>query len=616
MVLLQHKLNVKLSQRQILTPGLVQMVSVLALNKLELKDMINAEMVENPVLEELEDAVPLLDDVGRQEEERDRLAAKATTTEEGPPTIADEKKDPFEEIDFGSFFQDYLDPGYRSSGEMEEIEKPSFENFLSKPGNLSDHLLWQLGAISVRPPVHRAAEQIIGNLNEEGYLIASDEELLGIAPVAAPEADVEVAAKIIGEAEALGLVETSDLETAGLAPEELAGAHSGLSGLTTEGAGTGSLVEPQAETPSAEADVYPDLEPDGEPDPKLAAEVPPPSHASAATETATVPAQIAFVNFTVADLHEALEVVRQFDPQGIACRDLRECLLYQLRYHLEQLHLHPNGNALTEQVVKDAIAVVDRHLKAVTLKQFKEIARAIGRPVEAVQAALDYVRTLDPRPGLRYNKVPARLIEPDVAFVKHGDEWLVIMNDEDMPQLRLNPAYRRLLTRDGNDRDTRNYVKDRYKSAIQLIKNIEQRKQTITKVCYSIVARQQDFLERGIDQLKPMMIKEVAEEIGVHPSTVSRAVANKYVHTPQGVFELRYFFSESVQGPEGGGTSLLILKRRVKKLIEEEDSSRPLTDEQITRILQSQGIQVTRRTVAKYREDMKIPSTHQRRVKK
>jgi RNA polymerase sigma-54 factor len=335
---------------------------------------------------------------------------------------------------------------------------------------------------------------------------------------------------------------------------------------------------------------------------------------------ATARARIPDVTFTLSDLHEALEVVRQFDPQGIACRDLRECLLNQLRYHLGQLHLHSNGGAeavaLSEQVVKDAIAVVDQHLRAVTLKQFKEIARAIGRPVEAVQAALDYVRTLDPRPGLRYNKVPARLIEPDVAFVKHGDEWLVIMNDEDMPQLRLNPTYKRLLTRDGNDRDTRNYVKDRYKSAIQLIKNIEQRKQTIAKVCYSIVARQQDFLDLGIDQLKPMMIKEVAEEIGVHPSTVSRAVANKYVHTPQGVFELRYFFSESVQGPEGGGTSLLILKRRVKKLIEDEDPSRPLTDEQITRILQSQGIQVTRRTVAKYREDMKIPSTHQRRVKK
>ena len=328
------------------------------------------------------------------------------------------------------------------------------------------------------------------------------------------------------------------------------------------------------------------------------------------------PAPVFKPTFTPADLQEALEVVRQLDPPGVACRDLRGCLLNQLRYHQAQLALHKNGNG-TEQVLKDSTAVVDQHLRGLQNKQHKEIAKAIGRPIEAVQAALDYIRTLDPRPGLRYNKVQARLIEPDVAFVKHGDEWLVIMNDEDLPQLRLNPAYKKLVTRDGvNEKSTRDYVKERYKSAIQLIKNIEQRKQTITKVCYCIVARQQDFLERGIDQLKPMMIKEVAEEIGVHPSTVSRAVANKYAHTPQGVFELRYFFSESVQGPEGGGTSLLILKRRVKKLIEEEDPSRPLTDEQITRILQSQGIQVTRRTVAKYREDMRIPSTHQRRVKK
>jgi RNA polymerase sigma-54 factor len=293
---------------------------------------------------------------------------------------------------------------------------------------------------------------------------------------------------------------------------------------------------------------------------------------------------------------------------------LRECLLYQLKYHQQQLEYN-GGEEGMDLILADAVSIVDQHLRAVQSKQFKEIARAISRPIEAVQAALDYVRTLDPRPGLRYNKGQTRLIEPDVAFVKHGDEWIVVMNDEDVPQLRLNPAYKRLLTRDNNDKDTRNYVKERYKSAMQLIKNIEQRKQTIAKVCYTIVARQQDFLERGIDELKPMMIKEVAEEIGVHPSTVSRAVSSKYVHTPQGVFELRYFFSESVNGPEGGNTSLLILKRRVKKLIEEEDSSRPLTDEQITRILQSQGIQVTRRTVAKYREDMRIPSTHQRRVK-
>src|ERR1700691_4710523 len=200
MVLLQHKLSVKLSQRQILTPGLVQMVSVLALNKLELKDMINAEMVENPVLEELEESVPLIDEIGRKEEERDRPAP--ASGEEAPITA--EKKDPFEEIDFGSFFQDYLDPGYRTRGEMEEIERPSFENFLSKPTNLTDHLAWQLGALSLRREVREAAEQIIGNLNEDGYLIASDEEMLGVAPPAPPEADAAAARNIAREALARG----------------------------------------------------------------------------------------------------------------------------------------------------------------------------------------------------------------------------------------------------------------------------------------------------------------------------------------------------------------------------------------------------------------------------
>jgi RNA polymerase sigma-54 factor len=607
MVLLQPKLSVKLSQRQILTPGLVQMVSVLALNKLELKDMINTEMVENPVLEELEDAVPLLDDVGRQEEERDRLASKATTEEN--PITAVEKKDPFEEIDFGSFFQDYLDPGYRSSGEMEEIEKPSFENFLSKPGNLTDHLLWQLGAISVRPPVHEAAVEIIGNLNEDGYLIASDEELLGIKPPSAPDADAEAQAKIVGEVKALGMDAPAEGEGS---PSPLPAVNEAGQALHTAEFGLAphpdfpeAALEAGAETSAAGA------RPDGGFVAAPISEAVPQVSSNGASSTSSSAA-----NFSLADLQEALEIVRGFDPPGVACCNLRECLLHQLRFHEQPLQQHKNGNGATDQVIKDAVAIVDQHLRAVTLKQFKEIGRAIGRPVEAVHAALDYIRTLDPRPGLRYNQTAPRLIEPDVAFVKHGDEWLVVMNDEDLPQLRLNPAYKRLLNRDGNDRDTRNYVKERYKSAIQLIKNIEQRKQTIMKVCYSIVARQQDFLEEGIDQLKPMMIKEVAEEIGVHPSTVSRAVANKYAHTPQGVFELRYFFSESVQGPEGGNTSLLILKRRVKKLIEEEDPTRPLTDEQITRILQSQGIQVTRRTVAKYREDMKIPSTHQRRVKK
>jgi RNA polymerase sigma-54 factor len=624
MVLLQHKLSVKLSQRQILTPGLVQMVSVLALNKLELKDMINAEMVENPVLEELEDSVPLIDEVGRKEEDRDRPTP--TSTEETPITA--EKKDPFEEIDFGSFFQDYLDPGYRTRSEMEEIERPSFENFLSKPTNLTDHLSWQLGALSLRRPVREAAEQILGNLNEDGYLIASDEEMLGIAPPASPEADAATARNIVNQAQALGLDEaasenigddTADpavASEAAVQPDVPHASPSVFSTTTAQPSIDSILSDSILSQPSS---AFP-LEVSFSSGNGNAAAVAS-AHESVPQPAPMAPPQPAprpTARFTAEDLAEALEVVRQLDPPGVGCRDLRECLLRQLRYHQQQLALNRNGDKPvngTAQVLADSVTIVDQHLRSVQNKQVKELAKAISRPPEAVQHAIDYIRTLDPRPGLQYNKSSARLIEPDVAFIKHGDEWLVIMNEDDLPQLRLNPAYKKLVTRETNDKNTRDYVKERYKSAIQLIKNIEQRKQTITKVCYCIVARQQDFLELGIDHLKPMMIKEVAEEIGVHPSTVSRAVASKYAHTPQGVFELRYFFSESVQGPEGGNTSLLILKRRVKKLIDEEDASRPLTDEQLTRILQSQGIQVTRRTVAKYREDMRIPSTHQRRVK-
>ena len=581
MVLLQPKLSLRVSQKQILTPGLVQMVTVLALNKLELADMINAELTENPVLEELEDSVPLLDEVSAAEEKMDRDSSAAVLEE---PVKTAEEKDPFEEIDFGTFFSEYLDPGLRTSIEMEDSEKPSFENFLSRPTTLTDHLTWQLGSLHVKEDVYRAAELVIGNLNEDGYLTATEDELLGL--IEDEQGPLEFHSTVVAEAEPVPSV--THFEAAAPHPN----GHEPLTEVSdipvveeVSEAATGSLAQANAAFA-----VRPSL-------------VPP----------RTVPSRVPFSRDA---LREAIDLVRQMDPIGVGARDLRECLLAQLQNLKTIERKNGNGNHLAEkQSIDDAILMVDHHLHALQNKNYKEVAKAIGRPLEDVMRAMEFIRTLDPRPGLRYNKAETRLIEPDVAFVKQGDDFIIVMNDEEIPQLRLNPAYRRLLSRDAAEKDVRNYVKERYKSAIQLIKNIEQRKQTILRVCYSILARQRDFLDRGIDQLKPMMIKEVAEEIGVHPSTVSRAVANKYAHTPQGVFELRYFFSESVNGPEGGGTSLLILKRRVKKLIEEEDTSNPYTDEQITHILQSQGIQVTRRTVAKYREDMRIPNTHQRRVK-
>ena len=406
---------------------------------------------------------------------------------EGEITEPKTEKDPFDEIDFGTFFDDYLDPGYKSPA-SETVEKPSFETFLSSPVTLADHLHSQLAVLVMSEDVRDAADNIIGNLNENGYLTATLEEI----------AD--------------------------------SGQHS------------------------------------------------------------------------MAEVQEGLRIVQSLDPAGVGAKDVRECLLLQIESR--------NG--------KDGVAwnIVANHLKLLETRQIKEIAKQLGRPLEHVQIALDVIRHLDPYPGLRYSDQGARQVEPDVYIFKEGDEYIIQLNDDDLPQLRLNAQYRKMLDRDQEpSKEIRNYVKDRYAAAIQLIKNIEQRKQTILKVCQSIVRRQLDFLEHGIDTLKPMMIKEVAEEIGVHPSTVSRAVASKYADTPQGVFELRYFFSEAVQGSAGSATPLLILKRRVKKMIEEEDTQHPLTDEQITARLKSEGIDVTRRTVAKYREDMKIPSTHQRRVR-
>ena len=306
-------------------------------------------------------------------------------------------------------------------------------------------------------------------------------------------------------------------------------------------------------------------------------------------------------NYSMEDVEEALTMVQEFDPPGVGARDLAGM---------------PADAAEGGRSAEYARAADHRRSPEAPAEQSAEGSGARPEsPVELVKRAVDVIKRLDPKPGLRYNKTEPRLVEPDVQFRKVDGEWQVFMNDDDLPQLRLSPTYRRLLARDAADRDVRNYVKERFTAAIQLMKNIEQRKHTIVRVCHSILRRQGDFLDYGPDHLKPMMIKEVAEEVGVHPSTVSRAVANKYVHTPQGVLELRSFFSESVNGPQGSEMSLSSLKRRVKQMIEEEDTAHPLTDEQITKKLSDEGIHVTRRTVAKYREDLRIPSTHRRRVK-
>jgi RNA polymerase sigma-54 factor len=576
MALLQPRLNLKVAQKQVLTPGLVQMVSLLALNKQELKEMIDAEILENPVLEELEDSAP--------------LAEEARAQEEAAPEAEEKKeRDPFDEIDFGSYFQDYLDPGYRTPQSSEISEKPSFENFLSKPTTLTDHLTWQLGSLHLTPEVREAAELIIGNLDDDGYLTASEDELLA----------------------ALSSVQPSQPPPNG--EPHAQGNSFGLNGHSTNH--TFELVNgngfhaPGISTGASGANGFSLHHADGD-------------ESSALRR----------------DLTEALQVVRGFDPVGIAARDLRECLLTQLDVRsqeaaalsstLQLAAAAQNDEELSadrakadgartnaEEITALARRIIDEFLPHLQKRDIRELAKLTGSQQPRVQQAIETIRALDPRPGQRYHREEVRLIEPDVAFVKRDEEYVILINDEELPTLRLNHGYRRMLTQDGTEREVRDYVKERYRSAVQLMRNIEQRKNTILRTCEVIVRRQKEFLEEGVDSLKPMMIKDVAEEIGVHASTVSRAVANKYAHTPQGVFELRFFFSEGVNGPEGADTPLLLLKRKVKKMIEGEDSSKPLTDDAIARALQSGGIAVNRRTVAKYREDMGIPSTHQRRVR-
>src|ERR1700722_1709913 len=433
MSMLSPRLQLKVAQKQILTPGLVQMVTVLQLNRMELKEMINQEIVENPVLEESleegeeispEELQPLLEaerssnpadqslldaaDIKLDGDSQEIIRNTDAFAESEAPVDGLERDssdavetsttDPFDEIDFGSFFDDYLDPGYRTPA-SESVEKPSFETFLSAPVTLGDHLRSQLSVSLISEEVRTAAESIIGNLDEDGYLTAALQEISEV------------------------------------------GEHK------------------------------------------------------------------------LEHVEEALRVVQSLDPAGVGARNLRECLLLEIE--------SVNG--------KGGVAwmIVSSHLRLLETRQYKEIARLLGRPLEHIEIAVRMIQHLNPRPGLRYSGAGARVVEPDVFITKDGDDYIIQMNDEEVPQLRLNAQYRKMLDRDnGQTKEVRDYVRERYTSAIQLMKNIEQRKQTIMKVCQAIVRRQMEFLNNGIDELKPMMIKEVAEEVGVHPSTVSRAVAS------------------------------------------------------------------------------------------
>ena len=471
---ISQRLQTKLVQKLILTPSLQQAIKLLPMSTLELSELLNQEMVENPMLEEVptEDLQP--------------AEAQAEKTEEEKPA---EGKDTWDDQDYEYFFGDYLDDGYRPKTPTEVKELPPIENTLSTTASLSDHLLWQLSMQTDDSALREIGEAIVGNLDNDGYLMATVEELAAMGP------------------------------------------------------------------------------------------------------------------WSTEQVEQALQLVQGFDPIGVAARDLQECLLLQLR-HLGMADT-PAG-----QIVTDYMVLLKNH-------QVPELARKLSMSIDDLKQHIELIRHLDPKPGTRHNPSQSQYVIPDVYIVKVEDQYVAVLNEEGLPQLRISPTYRRLLDKSGaseNTDETRAYVKDKFRSALWLIKSVEQRQKTIHKVSTSIINFQRDFLDHGIEYLRPLVLRDVANDIGMHESTVSRVVANKYMHTPQGVFELKYFFHSGIASAWGEAVSSVTIKQRIRKIIEQEDPRKPLSDSKIVGMLQQEGLELARRTIAKYREELKIPTSNQRKV--
>jgi RNA polymerase sigma-54 factor len=469
-VAIQQKLGLqaRLSQRLILTPSLQQAIKLLPLTTLELAEVLEQEMMENPMLEEAPQAEVAAEDLPE-------------------PAEPAEQVDPLGEIDVEKFFEDYLDDRSERRTRSSEIpELPPIENTLTETPDLYDHLMWQLRMSAADDQTEEIGEAIIQNLEEDGFLRASLEDIANMGP-------------------------------------------------------------------------YP-----------------------------------------MEAVEKALLTIQALDPAGVAARDLQECLYLQLR----NLGLEESATAV---MVRD-------HMKQLQTHQYADISKAMNMTPDEVSHHLEIVRRLDPKPGLKYSPKSSNYIIPDVFVVKEGDDYKIVLNDDGLPKLRISPTYRRMLDGGGADSDaTRNYVKEKLRSALWLLKSVDQRQRTIYKVTESIVKHQRGFLDAGITQLRPLVLRDVATDIGMHESTVSRVVANKYVHTPRGVYELRFFFHSGITSTMGEAVSSVSIKDKIRKMIEGEDQTRPLSDSRIAELLSADGLPLARRTVAKYREELRIPPSNLRK---
>ncbi len=475
---IEMRQQMKLTQQLVMTPQLQQAIKLLQLSRLELQDLVRQELEENPILEET-----LEQEEAREVEQIEILEKEQVPEEEG---------ERFKEVTAGSEtlremdWDSYLEGYNYSSGEQysDDDERPSFENMLTKKGTLTDHLMWQLHLSRFDEKETEVGVEIIGNIDEDGYLRSTADDVAIACGVAADQVE------------------------------------------------------------------------------------------------------------------QVLSRIQDFDPPGVAARNLQECLLIQVKQFAMD-------GGVVEAILRD-------HLKDLETKKYKQIARALGVGLQDILAAAKIISGLDPKPGHIFGQDDVQYISPDIFVYKVGDDYLVVLNDEGLPMLRLNPFYSEQRMKE-LDSGTEEYVSEKTRSALWLIKSIQQRQRTIFKAAKSIVKFQREFFEKGIEYLRPLVLRDVAEDIGMHESTVSRVTTNKYMHTPQGIYEMKYFFNSAISVNGGDFVASESVKRKIKELIDAEDPRKPLSDQALAEMLATSSINIARRTVTKYREMLRIGSSSERK---
>ncbi len=473
---LELKQQLKLSQQLIMTPQLQQAIKLLQLSRLELLETIQQELEINPLLEEVESF---------ETETEEQAPAEAAADSYQEVEISEKMREDFD-------WESYIDEYNTSTPVLVESdpnrELPSYDNKLTRNASLEEHLHWQLRLSSMTEEEQEIGGFILGNLNKDGYLEATVDEI-------AEMADVSIDA-----------------------------------------------------------------------------------------------------------VENVLSKIQVLDPIGVAARNLRECLLVQAR----------NLNVQNELVVK----IIENYLHFLESKNYPALVRALKAKPDEIREAISIILNLDPRPGSAYNEESVQYINPDVFVFKMDDEFIILLNEDGMPKLRISSYYKDALGKESEEpTETKDYIQNKLRSAAWLIKSIHQRQRTLYKVAQSIVKLQIDFFEKGVAYLKPMVLRDVAEDVEMHESTISRVTANKYMHTPHGIFELKYFFNSSINSVVGDAVASESVKERIRGIIREEDAGKPYSDNEIVVILEKENIQIARRTVAKYREMLGIlPSSKRKKV--